>query len=76
MYVDPDHHRRGVGRLLMGRAIEWIRDAGAGATLWTLRDVPGTRRFYEAMGWWADGAAKTVTMQEHPLHHVRYRFDG
>jgi len=70
-YVDPDHHRRGVGRALMGAAAEVIGPSPA--TLWTLRDAADTRRFYEALGWRPDGAAKTVPVAGHRLAHVRYR---
>jgi GNAT superfamily N-acetyltransferase len=76
LYVDPDQHRRGIGTVLMRRALEWIGTTGTGATLWTLRAVAATRRFYEAMGWHPDGTTKTETAGDHPLHQVRYRING
>jgi GNAT superfamily N-acetyltransferase len=74
LYVDPRRARRGIGRALL----RWAVDAIEGgpweeATLWTLRDVEATRRFYEALGWRADGAEKTGWAAGHPLHQVRYR---
>jgi GNAT superfamily N-acetyltransferase len=76
LYVDPDRSRGGIGSALLA----WAMSAIAGgswqaATLWTLRDVHATRRFYEAREWRADGAEKTEWVAGHPLHQVRYRRD-
>ncbi len=78
IYVDPDRHRQGIGRLLMSHALDWIATRSAeGATLWTLRNVPATRRFYVSMGWHADGTTKTVMFAGgHPIDEVRYRWDS
>jgi GNAT superfamily N-acetyltransferase len=74
LYVDPDRAREGIGRALLGWALAAI-EAGPweAATLWTLRDVPATRRFYEAQGWRADGSEKVEWAAGHPLSQVRYR---
>jgi GNAT superfamily N-acetyltransferase len=74
LYVDPDRVRKGIGRDLLGWALAAIQ-AGPweAATLWTLRDVPATRRFYEAQGWRTDGAEKVERAAGHPLHQIRYR---
>lgn len=59
LYVDPDRHRGGVGRLLMGEARRRLREAGfAAAILWVLRGNERAVRFYEGEGWIADGATR------------------
>jgi GNAT superfamily N-acetyltransferase len=76
LYVAPEHHRNGIGRTLLRHAIGWIVSAGGSeATLWTLRDVGSTRRFYEAMGGVWDRAEKSETVGGAPLAHVRYLFE-
>jgi GNAT superfamily N-acetyltransferase len=55
LFIDPEHEGRGIGRVLLARAVQVLRDAGyREATLAT--DV-GTRaaRFYRHVGWVADG---------------------
>ncbi len=77
IYVDPDHTGRGIGTRLMDRALDYLR-AGEfhSATLWTLRDVPATRGFYESVGWRPDGADKTDCWQTtHAVSQVRYRIE-
>ena len=55
-YVAPSHWRRGVGRALMAATLDRLRAAGATtAVLWVMRENEGARRFYEALGWHADG---------------------
>lgn len=51
LFVHPDHERRGYGRLLHDRMVEWLFSRGL-ERLW-LTTEPGTRaqRFYEAAGW-------------------------
>ncbi len=59
IYVDPGRLRRGIGRLLLDHAVEAFRRQGLGlATLWVLRENAPGRRFYEAMGWRADGSTQ------------------
>ena len=75
LYVSPRRHRKGVGTALMRRAMGWIRSGGLSeATLWTLRDVPATRRFYEAVGGEWDLGEKSEHVRGHDLRQVRYRF--
>ena len=50
-----DAWSRGVGRALLERAEEELASAWDEAVLWTLRDNPRTRRFYELAGWKDDG---------------------
>ena len=69
LYVDPDRQRAGHGARLLEAACASMREGGAtGAVLWTLRDNPASRGFYEAQGWRFDGAEK----QEDGIDHVRY----
>ena len=51
LFVDPDHERRGYGRLLHDTMVAWLRSQGL-TRLW-LTTEPNTRaqRFYEAAGW-------------------------
>jgi GNAT superfamily N-acetyltransferase len=51
LFVDPDHERRGFGRMLHDTMTEWLRSRGVGR-LW-LTTEPGTRaqKFYESAGW-------------------------
>ena len=69
LYVDPDRQRSGHGAALLGAACASMREGGASeAVLWTLRDNPASRAFYEAHGWRPDGAEK----REAGVDHVRY----
>ncbi len=43
------------------------------ATLWVLEDNRRARRFYEAAGWHADGAAVEDTTGGASLNKLRYR---
>jgi GNAT superfamily N-acetyltransferase len=51
LFVDPDHERRGHGRQLHDRMLDWLWAQGL-KQLW-LTTEPDTRaqRFYEAAGW-------------------------
>ena len=47
--------RRGVGRALLAHLTDALRDLGyESAILWTFRDNPAARAFYEASGWKLD----------------------
>jgi ribosomal protein S18 acetylase RimI-like enzyme len=60
LYVDPDSHRGGVGRLLMAHARERLDEAGFDeAILWVLRGNDRAASFYEREGWIPDGATRT-----------------
>jgi ribosomal protein S18 acetylase RimI-like enzyme len=71
--VHPVAWRRGIGRKLVGYALERLaRDSFTEATLWTFRDTPRSRSFYEALGFRSDGA----TQRRHAsggATEVRYR---
>lgn len=52
MHVEPDITGHGVGSLLMGGALEFIREQGFGrVALGVIAGNTGARRFYEAHGW-------------------------
>ena len=58
----------------MAAAIEWFRTmACREATLWVLDTNSGPRRFYEALGWRADGSRKPIAIGGRTLQEVRYR---
>lgn len=72
LYVHPDWQGRGVGRALLGALTTALRARGyRAAVLWTLRDLPRTRSFYEAAGWAFDGTEDTHDWHD-PVHLVRY----
>lgn len=72
--VDPDHWRKGVGRALVAEATHWWRQRNFTlAVLWTLERNQRGRRFYEALGWVADGASRSETLTGFGLPEVRYR---
>lgn len=49
----------GIGRRLLGHAVDDLSGRGFGcARLWVLEANSRARRFYEAAGWHADGAAR------------------
>ena len=53
--VAPPWQRRGVGRALLDRLTDALRDSGyESSILWTFRDNPAARAFYEANGWTSD----------------------
>ncbi|MGH2938550.1 MAG: GNAT family N-acetyltransferase [Solirubrobacterales bacterium] len=67
LYVDPDRHRRGVGRLLMAEARRRLGEAGfTEALLWVLDGNDRAASFYEREGWTPDGATRV----EHPYDIV------
>ena len=73
IYVHPRHWSTGVGRELMRTGEERLRELGhRAAHLWVLDDNPRARRFYEAAGWSADGAARKIRLSGFVLSEVRY----
>lgn len=67
--VDPPWWRSGVGRALMGVALDGLAAQGQReAVLWTLANYERGQRFYEAMGWQLDGGVRNAGQQ------VRYRY--
>lgn len=51
MMVDPDHHRRGLGRLLLQDAEAALLDQYAHIRLESFADNAVANSFYEARGW-------------------------
>ena len=75
LFVLPGWQGRGVGRALLDALTTALRACGyRTAVLWTLRDLPPTRRFYQANGWAFDGAEDTHDWHG-PVHLVRYARD-
>jgi ribosomal protein S18 acetylase RimI-like enzyme len=71
--VHPDAWRRGVGRQLVGYALERLARAPfTEATLWTFRDTPRSRSFYEALGFETDGSTQRREASGGTIE-VRYR---
>lgn len=72
-YVDPEHVRTGVGRLLMAAARDRLRRVVTHASLWVLEGNVRARRFYERDGWTLDGTHRTATYGSFSVSEVRYR---
>ena len=63
----------GIGRALLERATEGMRDAGfATARLWVLESNQRARRFYERAGWSWEGTRSAHQMQCANLPILRY----
>jgi L-amino acid N-acyltransferase YncA len=74
VYVDPGEIRRGGGRRLTARGLQWMRREGLEeAVSWVLAANREARRFYEALGWHTDGTEQTDETFGTPLRLVRYR---
>jgi len=73
IYLLPDSWRRGLGTRLVHVAEQMLRDRGYGdIVLWVLDGNMDARRFYAAMGFCEDGAAKILQLGQ-PLKAIRYR---
>ena len=76
LYIEEAAAGSGVGRALLERAVDGLRDAGfARATLWVLRENARARRFYEKAGWTPDGAAHAEPREDFVMDEVRYAID-
>ena len=65
---------QGVGRQLMTAAVSaLVEDGFSEATLWVLEGNSRARRFYEAVGWHADGSVKEEPIGGVTIHELRYR---
>ncbi len=72
MYLSPEYWRRGVGRSMCREAEGMLKSrAYSRVVLWVFEDNQRARRFYEAMGFTADGARKVLDMGA-SLNAVRY----
>ena len=73
IYLLPGLWGTGLGRELMTSGLSALSDAGFGeATLWVLDTNSRARRFYEVVGWHADGAVKQDGSRGFVLNEVRY----
>jgi GNAT superfamily N-acetyltransferase len=71
--VHPRAWRRGIGRELVAYALRRLAQATySEATLWTFRDTPRSRSFYEALGFVHDGATQ-ARRSSGGTTEVRYR---
>ena len=72
IYVAPAHWRQGIGTQVCRRAEEMLRLRGFGRiVLWVFEGNDRAKRFYEAMGYTADGAVKCIEVGA-PLPAVRH----
>jgi GNAT superfamily N-acetyltransferase len=78
LYVDPLVQRRGVGRALLGAAVDHARDTGASELhLWVAEGNGPARAFYEAAGWEVDGERQRFVLEPGvEMDEVRYRYKG
>lgn len=73
-YIHPDVQRQGLGRILMRHTLAAICQGGARRILlWVLTENHSARAFYQAVGFQADGTAKTLPSLEN-AHTVRYLY--
>ena len=76
IYVTENAAGTGVGRELLERSTEALRDAGfVCATLWVLETNDRARRFYERAGWVWDGSLSSHQVECSNLPIVRYARD-
>jgi GNAT superfamily N-acetyltransferase len=76
IYLLAEVWRLGLGRLLMHRSVDDLDERGfSSAILWVLTDNDRGRRFYEALGWQADGRAQLLDFDGTPVEEMRYRLD-
>jgi len=74
LYVHPDAWHRGVGRQLLVSTTELFKTQGcAEATLFVFEGNARARKFYEQVGWRADGYRTNYERPEYTLPVLRYR---
>lgn len=74
IYLHPSAWNRGFGRALLAQALDPIFEGGfREVVLWVLERNSRARRFYESLGWIADGGARTAWQEGIALREVRYR---
>ena len=76
LYVTPESWDQGVGSTLLAFGETWLASHGVEtAVLWTARDSPQSRGFYEGRGWAATGDEQTQYLgpTKVALHEVRYQ---
>jgi ribosomal protein S18 acetylase RimI-like enzyme len=76
LYLRQDAAGTGLGRALIDGAIEALAHRGARAVvLWVLEGNTRARRFYERVGFRADGETKIESRDDGDLHELRYALD-
>ena len=76
VYVLPEAWRTGVGRTLLAAATaEWRSRRVETMVLWVMEGNTRGRRFYEAMGWVADGGRQEIDLGGIAPIEVRYRLE-
>ena len=77
LYLDPLVRRRGIGGLMLEEAVLRARAAGAARfSLWVATGNAPARAFYEAAGWWSDGATDAMDLGGGvTLEETRYWLD-
>jgi GNAT superfamily N-acetyltransferase len=74
IYTDEAYYGQGIGQRLMAAALDHLAGSGFSvAILWVLEANQRGRRFYEAGGWKADGAAGADCWGATSVARVRYR---
>ncbi len=74
LHVHPSVWHRGHGRALLRFALDHLRALGhPQARLWVAERNARARRFYEALGWEADGATRTMWESGIALRECSYR---
>lgn len=74
IYLLPEVRGKGLGRRLMGSALENLTAAGyVQAALWVLDSNVRARRFYSHGGWVEDGTVKQDDSRGFSITEVRYR---
>lgn len=74
IYIDPANLRNGYGRELFSAAFTFaIRQGYRDVTLWVLIENKVARQFYQAMGFFPDGATKTEDRPGFQFNEIRYR---
>ena len=86
-YVHPARWGTGVADALMDSCLDELGSRFDRAVLWTLRDNPRSRRFYERHGWscgtggevliesWDGPAMAGLPRLGEPLHNIQFRID-
>ncbi len=69
IYLLPSAWSTGLGMSLATAALEDLTDV----IVWVLEDNPRARRFYERLGFRADGVTRQETMGSAVLNELRYR---
>ncbi len=73
IYIAPRHWRKGIGKRLAAKAQETLKCRGyTEATLWVSEQNKQARRFYEALDFRPDSAAKELNYGK-PVKAIRYR---